>query len=349
MMLNHHSVRGTEAFRWRFPVVIGFFLAGSAAGADRTPVQGESLEYDEARGVWVEQAPPAPGTPEGELALVRTDHAEGRYREAYRRIRKWIKTYGDTHPLYPEAAVLRARIEISRRDYYKAHKHLRELLNAFGGSRAADEAIEYEFVIADVFLKGTKRKLVGIRMMPAEDVGIRILDDLATNYPESSTAELALKAKADHFFFRKQDFARAEMEYARLREQFPHSRYVRLALRQSAEAALEGFPGIEFDDAPLIEAESRFREYLTQYPGVAEEEGVGLILDYVHEQRAAKELHIADYYRRTRKAEAAAFYYRSTIANWPQTIAARKATARLAEMGLAEASGVAGTAGALGE
>ena len=347
MMLNRRNVRGTEVFRWGLCVVTAFFLAASAAGADRTRVQSELLEYDEARGVWVEQVPPAPGTPEGDLALARADHAEGRYGTAYRRIRRWTKTYGDADPLYPEAVVLRARIEIARRDYYKAHKRLRELLNAFGTSRAADEAIDYEFVIADVFLKGTRRKLAGIRMLPAEDVGIRILDDLAANYPESSTAELALKTKADHFF-RKGDFALAEMEYARLREQFPHSRYVRLALLHSAEAALASFPGIEFDDAPLIEAETRFREYLTQYPGVAEEEGIGLILDGIREQRAAKELHVADYYQRTRHAEAAAFYYRSTIANWPQTIAARDASRRLAEMGSGEVPDIAGAADAGG-
>lgn len=344
MVLNDDSRRYTITCCGACCVLVGLLTAAQAlaGGGERSRTQGESLEYDEVRGVWVEHEPPVPGTPEGELQLARTEHADEHYRTAYRRIRKWLKNYGETHPLYPEAAVLRARIEIARRDYYKAHKHLREFLNEFGATRAADEAIHYEFVIADVFLKGTKRKFLGLRMLPAADIGVSILDDLSANYPDSPTAELALKTKAD-YFFAKGDFSLAEMEYARLREQFPHSRYVRHGLRRSAEAALASFPGIEFDDAGLIEAEARFTEYLIQYPGVAEQEGVGLILDDIREKRAAKELHIGDYYRRTKHTQAAAFYYRSTIKNWPDTIAAGKAGRRLAALGVGEAPEVART------
>ncbi|MFH0980015.1 MAG: outer membrane protein assembly factor BamD [Planctomycetota bacterium] len=313
-----------------------------APAVEQPRAQGETLEYDAARGTWVEREAPAPGTPEGDLGLARADHADGRYDSAYRRIRKWIKTYGDGHVLYPEAAVLQARIEIARGDHYKAHKHLQKFLNEFGGTQAADEAIHYEFVIADVFLGGTKRKLLGLPILPAEDIGVRILDDIAANHPDSPNAELALKTKADYFFLRKKDFPLAELEYTRLREQFSRSRYVRYALRRSAEAALASFPGIEFDDAPLIEAETRFREYVAQYPGGAEQEGVGLVLENIREQRAAKELHIGDYYRRTKHPKAAAFYFRSTMVNWPETIAARQAAQRLAQRGLSEAPDLAG-------
>ncbi len=309
----------------------------SAVVQARQPrVQGEALEYDEARGVWVEQEPPIPGTAEGDLRLARMAYAEGHYGSAYRGIRKWLKRYGNTSPYYPDAAVLQARIEIARRDYYKAHKHLQEFLSEFGGTQAAAEAVHYEFVIADVFLNGTRRKFLGLRILSAEEMGIGILDDLAANNPGSSTAELALKTKAD-YFFKNGDFVLAEMEFTRLREQFPSSRYMRHALRRSADAALASFPGIEFDDAALVEAQARYHEYLVQYPGTAEQEGVGLILDDIREKRAAKELHVGDYYRRTRHRNAAAFYYRSTMANWPETIAARQAIRHLSKMGMGKA------------
>jgi len=341
MMLSYHRMSCRGAWHRACWALMGLFIAGPAAAGDRPSPQSECLEYDETRGTWVQREAPVPGTPEGDLRLARADHTDGHYAAAYRRVRKWLETYGEADPRYPEAAVLRARIEIARRDYYKAHKHLQEFLNEYGPTQAADEAIHYEFVIADVFLKGTRRKLIGMRMMPAEDVGLSILDDLAANYPESPTAELALKTKADHFFV-KGDFALAEFEYARLREQFPLSRYVRYALRRSADAALGSFPGIEFDDAGLIEAEARFRDYLAQYPGVAEQEGVGLVLANIREQRATKELHVGEYYRKTERPRAAAFYYRSTLATWPETVAAREASGRLAEMGLAEVPETAG-------
>jgi hypothetical protein len=328
---------GTKRGRWLGAIVLALLgLRPAVVVAEPPPEKSESLEYDATHGVWIEQAPPIPGTGGGDLRLVRTDYGEKRYEQAYQGIRKWLKAYGEAEPLYPEALLLRARIEIALKDHYKAYKHLQEFLNEFGGTPLADEAIDYEFVIADVFLNGTKRKVLGIPLLPGEDIGIRILDELAANHPNTTVAELALKTKADHFFFRKSEFTLAEGEYARLQEQFPRSRYVRYAVRQSADAALASFPGVEFDDAPLVEAESRYRDYVTQYPGVAEQEGVGLILDNIREQRAAKELSIGDYYRKTKHPKAAAFYYRSTVTNWPETIAARQAGRHLSALGLGD-------------
>ncbi|MCP4591461.1 MAG: outer membrane protein assembly factor BamD [bacterium] len=313
-------------------VLLGGFSAVVAAADDRDG-KVAALEYDDARGVWVERQAPVAGTAEGDLAAARIDHLEGRYGAAYKRTKKWLKIYGQEHPLYPEAAVLHADVERARKNYYRAHTHLKDFLNQYGASRAADEALRIDFNIAEVFLGGTKRKLWGMRMLPAEDLGIQILDDISANYPGSALAELAIKTKADYFYGKK-DFALAELEYARLREQFPKSRYVRLAMRRRAEAALSGFPGIKFDDAPLVEAEARFLEYLSQYPGIAEQEGVGLTLDHIREQRAAKEVSVGDYYRRTGHPQAAAFYYRSTLTHWSETIAARQATDRLSTMGM---------------
>ena len=314
--------------------VVRIGLAADAAGtpgADAPPKRAESLTFDRQRG-WVEEAPPTPGTAEGDFRIARTLLAEERYKAAYDGIRQWIKTYGPEHELYPGAALLQARIEIALKEYYRAHKHLVEFLGQYTGTIWAEEAIQYQFVIAEVFLKGTKRKVWGIFLLPAEDIGLSILDDLSANYKGTTTAELAMKTKAD-YYFRTGDFALAEDEYARMRQEFPRSRYVRYALKRSADAALASFPGIEYDDASLIEAEGRYTDYLVQYPGAAEQEGVGLTLDNIREQRAAKELNIAEYYRRTKHSRAAAFYYRSTQTNWPETIAAREAAGRLASLG----------------
>jgi outer membrane protein assembly factor BamD (BamD/ComL family) len=313
----------------------GWWCAAAMGGEE--PVRQERLEFDPSRG-WIEQAPPEPGTPEGDLGLARADFAQDHYRSAYKKIKKWIKTYGPDHELYPQAAILRAEIEIARHDYYKAHKHLQEFLNEFSGTEYAERAVELEFNIAEVFLSGKRRKFLGVRILKADDIGISILDELAATYPESNIAELAMKTKADHYYSRALDFASAEMEYAALIKEFPRSRYTRQAQRRSADSALATFPGIEFDDAPLIEAEERYRDYVAMYPGAAEQEGVGLILQEIRSKRAAKEFEVGRYYERTGKDRAAAFYYRSTMNHWPDTIAATRARERLSKMGALDES-----------
>ncbi|MFQ5491999.1 MAG: outer membrane protein assembly factor BamD, partial [Phycisphaerae bacterium] len=232
----------------------------------------------------------------------------------------------------PEAMVLRAAIEIARSDYYKAHLHLQEFLDLYGTSRQAARALELEFIVAERFLNGTRRKVWGMRLLSATDKGLEMLDEIAADYPGSSLAEKAIKTKADHYFNRG-DFTLAEFEYSRLGEEFPRSRYARLSLRKSAESALASFPGIDFDDAALIEAEERFKVYLAQYPGSAEQEGVGQILQQIYAQRAAKEFSVGQFYERTRRLDSAIFYYRSTLNNWPDTIGASRARQRLQALG----------------
>jgi tetratricopeptide (TPR) repeat protein len=227
---------------------------------------------------------------------------------------------------------LRADALIGKRDYYKAHVSLQGFLNQFAGTEYEDEALEKEFVIAEVFIGGTKRKFLGMRILDATDIGLAILDDISANYPGTTIAELATLTKAE-YYYGSGDFAFAEQEYAFLVQNFPRSRYVRPAMLQAAHSAMASFPGIPFDDASLIEAEERFNRYVAQYPGAAEQEGIGLILVAIGEKRAAKELHIGRYYERTGQPRAARFYYRSTIDNWPETIAAVEAEERLMVLG----------------
>lgn len=318
--------------RWLGVLLGGVLVLTDPLFAQDKPVHREKMEFDPAVGEWTEQRPPAPGTPEGDLRLARGDFAEGRFRDAGKRVKQWIKAYGEGDPLYPQVALLRAEIEISRKNYFKAHEQLLDFKARYSGTAYAPRAVELQFVIAEVFLSGKRRKWLGLRLLKADDVAIEILDGIAMDNPETLVAEQAIKTKAD-YYFNKSEFLLAEMEYATLVKDHPRSRYVRYAMRRSADAALAGYGGIDFDDAPLVEAEERYRDYLAAYPGGAEQEGIGLVLDQIRAQRAAKELDIGRYYERTGHNGAAAFYYRSTIANWPDTIAATRAQDRLNRIG----------------
>ena len=322
--VHHHSIIAV----W----LVILLAVGGALRADDTLPRAKSLEFDPDSGEWVDLAPPVAGTPEGDLQLARALHTDKQHNQALKAVKKWFKTYGEDHDLYPQARLLECAVRIAKRDYYKAHVRLQEFLNEFAGTEYEEQALTQEFVIAEVFLAGTKRKFLGIRFLKADDVGLSILDDISANHPGTQLAELAMMTKAN-YYFQTGDFAFAEQEYSALVETFSRSRYVRRATLQAARAALASFPGIEFDDAALIEAEERFSRYLAQYPGSAEQEGIGLIVAYISGTRAAKKFSIGEYYERTGHGRAAQFYYRSTMKHWPETIAALQAAERLRAAG----------------
>jgi outer membrane protein assembly factor BamD (BamD/ComL family) len=309
-----------------------------AAGAGRAPAdedarRRETLELDPEKGAWQQVTAPVADTAEGDLQIARTLQTQHKYRRAASALKRWIKTYGSEHELYPRAALLQAENLIARREYYKAHLKLVDFLSTYSGTEFEEDALTQEFIIAEVFIGGTRRKFLGMRILKADDIGLAILDDIAVNHPGTRLAELAIVTKANHYF-RTGDFTMAEFEYNQLVENYDRSRYTRPALLQGARSALASFGGVRFDDAALIEADERFRRYLTLYPGSAEQEGIGLILHDITETRAAKELTTGRYYARAGHPAAAEFYYRSTRQYWPETVAALQAAEELDKLGL---------------
>ena len=303
--------------------------------SDAQQPRARTLTYEPDRKEWIELSAPSPGTPEGDLHAIKVQIREAKYRQALSAAKKSIKRHGEADPLYAQVLLAKAEALIGGRKHHKAHIALQEFLGRFAGTALASEALRLEFVIAETFLAGVKRKVWGVPLLSGEDLAYRILDEISTGYPESRLAELSIKAKADHLF-KVGEHALAELEYGRILRDHPRSRYTQFALHRSATAALGGFAGVEYDDAQLIEAEEGYHHYRLRYPAAADREGVGLILDSVREARAEKDLSVAAYYERTNHLGSAIFYYKLVREDWPDTIAATKAASRLGLLGALE-------------
>jgi len=328
----------TRAGQLLFLAVATILVLPCGASA-RTPPKDRFVEkwtFDPKTGQWVEQPPPQPGPEDGDLALARQALARGQFKDAARAARAWIQTYGGAAERYPEALYVSATAQLELGEYRAAHDAYKALLNDFPGSIYAERALSAEFRIAEQYLAGQKRKAWGgLLRIRDYDEGIRILDDIIANHAGTELAELAIKTKAD-YYFQAGEFDLAQDEYGRLARDYSRSRYEPYALLRGAASALASFPGVKFDDAGLIEAEERYRQFQQRYPQLAEAEQVPVILDQIRATRAQKEYETADYYERTHKKSAAAFYYRSTIRNWPGTTWSAQAEARLARLGFRE-------------
>ena len=296
------------------------------------PTRRRTLNYDAKQRSWAEQPPPSPGTPAGDLREIRLMIQDQAYRKARRAIKKFVKNHGQDSSLYPDVLLARADALIAQRSFKKAHRLLQSFLNEFGGGRLTDEALRLQFIMAEDFLAGAKRKFLGLRVLSGQELAYEILDQIATDYPESRMAELALKTKADHLFG-KGEHALAELDYARLLEGFPQSQYLQYGMRRTADAALASYRGVDYDESALIEAEERYKDYQSRFATSAKRENVGLVLDSIQENKAEKEFSIGAYYDRTKHLSSAVFYYQSTVAQWPGTSAAFRATRRLQLLG----------------
>lgn len=318
--------------------VVALQLFSLPAAADQpTGDRAEQMEFDPNTGKWVEIEPPEPGTPEGDLAIARRHLADGDSSKSRRALKKWFKVHGDDHALARDAWLQVAATRLAERKYYAAHKIVSSIAAEFGTDDTTIQAIEMDFVIAEVFLSGTKRKWVGMRIAPAQDLGIAILDNIVANYADTGLAQKALKTKADYYYGRG-DFDLAEDEYTQLVFMFPRSQWLLEATLRRAQATLAQYGGTKFDDAALIEAEERFLMFRDSFPQAVGTHDVDLTLEDIRNTRADKEYSIAEYYQRVGQDEAAVFYFRSVMDNWPGTVAATRAQVALGESGSQDAA-----------
>lgn len=321
--------------RW-LGIVAVLAAAGLCLGAGKSKERerfAEKLKLDPKTGQWIETPSPEAGTEDGDLDIARRHLAREEYSKAAKQVKGWMKTYGSEAERYPEALYIEGTAKLGMGEYRGAHDAYQALMNDFPGSVYAEQGIAADFRVAEQYLAGKRRKAWGgLLRIRDYDAGVKILDDVATNHPNTDVAELAMKTKAD-YYYRTGEFSLAQDEYVKLARDFPNSRFHPLALLRSAESALASFPGIKFDDAGLVESEERFTQFKAQYPEIAERERIPVVLEQIRSTRAQKEFETAGFYERTKRVRTAAFYYRSTVKNWPGTAWAAQAEARLAIMG----------------
>lgn len=291
-------------------------------------LRSRTVARDPLTGEWVDAAPADAGTPEGDLRLARQAVARREYSRGLRLVGAWERTYGKEHELYPAVVLVRTQAMIGQRRFEAARKILTRFIDEYDGTSYVHEALRQQFIIAEAFLGGVKRPFLWLPILPGEDMGLRILDDLSTGFTEDKHAEVAIKTKGD-YFYRTGQHPLAELEYTRLLDEYPNGRYHAYALRRAADAAQASYAGVEYDEAPLIEAQQRYEEYALRYPSEAAAGGVGGILEKIRQDRADKVLSFARYYERTRHPRTAVYYYDIVLKEWPNTVAAEKARERL--------------------
>jgi len=316
----------------------------SVTAAQEADTYHERLEYDAASGQWVEIAPPVPGTEGGDLALARSFLARGQYKKARKAFKLWFKMYPDSS-LRPEGLFYAAQTEVLADearprggDLIQAYDWLEEVLEGWPGTDLADRALRKELIIAEMLLfKHRKQRLWGgLLWLSATEEALNMLNRIIDMWaPGKPIAEQALRRKADYHYING-EFEEAEMAYARLMRDFPRGRYHKIAMLRSGQSALARFPGVDFDEADLLEAEVYLKDFHDRYPAQAAEYRVPQMLSRITESRAHKNYNIARYYERTRAIDAAVYYYRWIVAQYPATTWAAEAQNRLTALGAAQ-------------
>lgn len=316
---------------------LGLTLFVSLAASFAVPAVSQEQHFRERQVLdpndtaWIDQARPAEEGPGDEVDEGRKLLAEGNWRAARGILKKWTKKNADDERYY-EGLLLLGETYYEGRDFWNAAERYQQVADNTAGdlfhlaqSRTVD--------CARAFFAGEKRILWGFIPLPAYNDGADLLDKVWQRAPGTRLGEFALKLKAD-FHYDRGDMDLAKDDYANLVQQYPSGRFIQIAMLRAAQTAEASFPGVKYDDRALVDADERYHQFASQFPPLAEKEAVAARLEGIRQTRADKDLDIAGWYERTKARDAAVFYYQRIEKDWPDTLAAAEAQARLRALGV---------------
>jgi outer membrane assembly lipoprotein YfiO len=315
-------------------ICFAFLTFAVPAFAEMAAMAPRTFERDADTGQWRQVDEPTTTTTAAddviqnpELDNIEQFLAARKAKQVKKRIIGWIKA----NPAAPDrdrGLFLLSEMYSQLGDKIRAFYHLDELMDYYPSSRLYSPALEKQFSIADRFLKGYKRRFLGIPFLNQDDEGVEILFRIQERAPGSPIAERSLLRTADHYYDSSQ-FDLAADAYAAYVRSYPRSPDVpRVRLRQ-AFASLAQFRGLRFDATPVIDAKAQLQDIQSEYPQLAEQENVADVLERIDGILAARVAQTADFYRRTNEPKAAVHNWRYLVDNFPDTAEAARAREQL--------------------
>jgi outer membrane protein assembly factor BamD (BamD/ComL family) len=301
------------------------------AGSTCLAQQQERYIFDEDTRDWIAGETLEPSL-EGVAGEAQQMIESGQYRQAEKMLKEYLKSTSTQQAGRVEAMLVYADSAFARDEYGLADERYHQLINEYPNTKEFAISLRRELDIANAWLAGKKKRVLGVLFLNASDEAIEILsmiEQLAGGY---RIAEVALWTKAD-YYYQSGQFELAEIAYRRLSQNYNSPRYNKAAMYWSAASAMAAFPGIAFDDTPLLDAHELYTQYMDKYPQQAQKEDVPVVLEQIRLKQAQKDYEIGRFYKRIRKPDAAVYYFRYVVRNWPDTIFAEEAKIELQKMG----------------
>jgi outer membrane assembly lipoprotein YfiO len=265
-----------------------------------------------------------------ELTHIESLLSQGEYSYARKRGVIWLLANKQS-PLRDRGLFLEAQALFGYGNRVKAYFYLDELMDEYPESNLFTRALEMQYQIADDYLNGYKRRLLGLPLLSAEEEGVEMMYRIQQRSPGSPLAERALLRTADYYFSDGQYDLSADT-YAAYAKDYPRSEKLPRVRLREAFSNLAQFRGLRFDATPVIDARAQLVRIMEQFPDEAQSENLAEVLQRIDETFARKLYGVADFYTRTHEPKAAVYTFRYLVNTYPDSPEARAAQSRLSQM-----------------
>jgi tetratricopeptide (TPR) repeat protein len=269
----------------------------------------------------------------------------------YKAVEEALAQVKEEYPQYagPDLDLFIAgEIEYRKNRYSKAMKQFEQLLKDYPGSEYADAVLNREFDMAQEYLDGRKKRVLGLFKIRGYAEGIELMERISDRAGLDEPNSVGLKAAtavAEHYEGRQQ-YLEAYLKWSEIASYWETGPLGKRALLRMAENNLLAYNKSRprrrplLDASKLVTAKTYFEKYAALYPHEVKPRKIQEKLEQIDELMAEKQFTIGQYYRRAGKTSAARIYFEMVVQNWPKTEAAVLAQQALDETaGESEARG----------
>ena len=280
-------------------------------------------------GKWVNPKNVAKDSPKAQFDFAQGFYTEKKYPDALREFKKLLKAYPKSFEA-SEAQYYLGLIEVKLDNLYEAYLAYQKVIDKYPFSERIKEIIEKEYNIAEKFIAGYKRKVLGITL-PVDNPAIEILAKVVEN---STYGPLAPKAEYKLGLLLKglQRFYEAEDAFNKIITNYPDSEWVEPAKFQIASCRAAVSRGPDYDQGAMQEAKQKFEEFVREHPDAVLSKEAEENISKLQEKEAAASYNIAVFYEKQKAYTAARIYYENVLTNYSDSPWAVKALERLQAM-----------------
>lgn len=278
-------------------------------------------------GKWINPKFAVKDTPEEQMEYAMRFYEEKNYKRAAIEFNKLLKNY-EASPQAPEAQYYLGRAREEQRDYYGAFEAYRLVVQKYPSSTRYEEVIERQYNIANHYLSGEKRAILGAKIFPAKDVAAEIFAAITEDAPFSHYGELA-QFKQGETHQAMGQYEEAVKAFGDLVERYPNSPLVDDARYQMAMCAKQGTFDPAYDQSATDRAIEEFEKFGADQSATELQQEIGGHLTALKDKRAQHEWQVAQFYERQEAFESALMYYYSIMKEYPNTSTAAQAAERV--------------------
>lgn len=214
-----------------------------------------------------------------------------------------------------------------REHYGRALSKYEKMLKNYAGSEFSAPALQREFDMAEAYLQGRKKVMLGFIRISGYETGINIMEKVSDRAGLDEPNGIGLRAAiavAEHFEANEK-YLEAYLKWSEIASYWETGPIGKRALYRMAEdnlAAYDKHPEdkrANYDSLKLTTAKTYYAKFQTLYPADAKENGVADKIQHIDEEIAYKQLTIGQFYWRTGKHQAANLYFEMVVRNWPNT------------------------------